>query len=343
MARYTFNRFTSHCATASLAAALSSLAGSACTDFPAIELPDEEREVPFTTELLDDDPVPGAFVNPEGEIEIPLSVPEPQPGPQARPSICGSTNTEMNDLPPRSAMDLAPWGLNIPFNEDGIDGPLERSAWISGAALDWYVLPWYFETNACNTGVIFRAHAGGATTGGSGYPRSELREMQPTGNRRASWDSDSGRHVMRIVQSINRLPEMKSHVVAGQIHDDDDDVTVVRLEGTKLWMTDGNDKMDPPITESYQAGAPFEIMFVVEDDETLLYYRQRPDLGTGDAPPEPFDLSEPTRTLQRRYVEAYFKAGSYVQSACDGDRKVDGEACSAYAEVEIFELEVSHE
>jgi hypothetical protein len=50
----------------------------------------------------------------------------------------------------------------------------------------------------------------------------------------ASWSNESGTHTMRLRQAVTKLPEAKPHVVTAQIHDEDDDVVMVRLEGTQL-------------------------------------------------------------------------------------------------------------
>ena len=45
-------------------------------------------------------------------------------------------------------------------------------------------------------------------------------------------------------------------------------------------------------------------------------------------------------TYNKSFSGAYFKAGAYVQSSCQGDKKVTGESCSAYGEVVIHDLKV---
>ena len=86
---------------------------------------------------------------------------------------------------------------------------------------------------------------------GSGYPRSELREMTSSGSANASWSTTSGTHTMEIRQAITHLPVVKPHVVAGQIHDAGDDVIVCRLEGSKLFI-DQNGVNGPVLTTNYQ-------------------------------------------------------------------------------------------
>jgi hypothetical protein len=90
-------------------------------------------------------------------------------------------------------------------------------------------------------------------TSGSHYPRSELREMTNSGRDQASWSTMAGTHTMEIVEAITHLPEVKPHVVAGQVHDATNDVVVVRLEGQKLYF-DQNGVLGPILTSNYQLG-----------------------------------------------------------------------------------------
>jgi hypothetical protein len=173
--------------------------------------------------------------------------------------------------------------------------------------------------------VVFRAHAGGDTTNNSGYPRSELREMKNNGADNASWSSSSGTHTLFIDQAVTHLPDVKRHIVVGQIHDASDDVIVFRLEGQKLFIDlNGND--GPTLTSSYALGTRFTVRFEVSNDEVKCYYND-----------------ELKYTYPKSFSGAYFKAGAYVQSSCQGDKKVAGESCDAYGEVEIYDVKVTHQ
>jgi hypothetical protein len=172
--------------------------------------------------------------------------------------------------------------------------------------------------------VIFRAHTGGATTSGSGYPRSELREMTNNGATNASWSSGSGTHTMEIDQAITHLPDLKRHIVAGQIHDGGDDVIVFRLEGSKLFI-DINGDDGPTLTGNYVLGTRFKVKFVVSGNQTRCYYNDTL-----------------MYTLNQSYSGAYFKAGAYTQSSCTGTPG-SSESCSAYGEVVIYNVTVSHQ
>jgi len=226
---------------------------------------------------------------------------------------------------PSDVLDLTNWKITIPFDRNGNDGPTKKASEVKPPVINTYILPPYFTVNDDCSAVIFRAHAGGATTSGSGYPRSELRERTNGGTSDISWSSGSGKHTMRIRQRVTHLPVVKPHVVVGQIHDGNDDVIVVRLERKKLFV-DINGDDGPIMTSNYELGTEFDVAFVVENNETKVYYN-----------------NSLVYTHRQSYSGAYFKAGMYTQSSCGGRKKVAGESCNAYGEVEITRLSTKHE
>lgn len=224
---------------------------------------------------------------------------------------------------PSDVLDLTNWKITVPF--DGPDSGTNADEITQPALAGYSVDPW-FKNNSDNTGVIFRANTGGATTSGSGYPRSELREMTNNGTANASWSSGSGTHTMEIDQAITHLPVVKKHIVAGQIHDADDDVIVFRLENQKLFI-DINGDDGPTLTSSYVLGTRFKVKFVVSNNQTKCYYN---------------DVL--VYTHNQTYSGAYFKAGAYTQSSCkSGGNPGPTESCDAYGEVVIYGLSVTHQ
>ncbi|MGJ8639769.1 MAG: CBM96 family carbohydrate-binding protein [Opitutaceae bacterium] len=122
--------------------------------------------------------------------------------------------TPDSDLP-SDFLDLVPWKLNIPTDSQGrdeTDGDYD-SAEITDL-IGYKNNPWFVVENG---GVRFRAHAGGATTGGSSYPRSELRQMLPDGSSEIYWD-DADPQRMTLTGDITAAPKNKPHVIIAQIH-----------------------------------------------------------------------------------------------------------------------------
>jgi len=231
----------------------------------------------------------------------------------------GGADTGQPDAPlpqlPAGLLDLQDWKLTLPIGDE--EDPQE----IEQPELASYEIVPYFHLNAAHDGVVFRAHCGGVTTSGSGYPRSELREMKNGGADKASWSTSSGVHTMFIEQAITHLPPEKPHVVAGQIHDADDDVIVIRLEGETLFI-DLNGDDGPTLDDDYQLGTVFTVRFVAEGGTIRIYYN-------GSA--------SPAIEYDKSTSGCYFKAGCYTQSNTD-----KGDEPDAYGEVEIYELWVTH-
>lgn len=235
--------------------------------------------------------------------------------------LCNALNPISAQQLPSGILDLKNWKLNLP---EGIKTP-GRSDEYRQSELNAYQHPKWFHANTKGDAVVFRANTGGTTTSGSGYPRSELREMTADGKKNASWSSSEGTHTLFIDQRITHLPDKKPHIVIGQIHDDEDDIIVFRLEKNKLFVRMDNENC-PVLNENYQLGTRFTVSFIVRKDQTDCYYNGQ------------LKFSYP-----KVFRNAYFKAGAYVQSSCQGKRQVKGESCDAYGEVEIYRVAVKHE
>jgi len=243
--------------------------------------------------------------------------------------------TTTSSLYPADILNLTNWKITLPVDASGNQPSGNASPKeVTQPTLATYSLSPYFQNNVGNTGVIFRANTGGVTTSGSSYPRSELREMTNNGASLAAWSASSGTHTMEIDQAITHLPVLKPHIVVGQVHgnssnsgpDGDDDVIVLRLEGTKLFMDhNGNDGVT--IDANYVLGTRFVFKIVATGGQFKSYYN-----GT---------LVE---TYTRAMSAGYFKAGAYVQASCkSGGNPGPSESCSTYGEVVIYNVTVTHQ
>lgn len=221
---------------------------------------------------------------------------------------------------PGQVLNLTNWKLTVPLKNP--DKPTGDALEIVGHKLASYQLkPWFVVEPGCK-GVRFRAAVNGVTTKGSHYPRTELRERRDNGHANASWSSDIGTHTMTIREAITHLPAQRPHVVAGQIHDPHNDLSVFRLEGHKLYITDGNNSHYKLVTRNYVLGTIFQAKFVVSGGRIKAYYN-----GVLEA------------TITKHFSGAYFKAGVYTQANCS-----NASPCSDnnYGEVVIYKLTTSH-
>ncbi|MGW8184625.1 MAG: polysaccharide lyase family 7 protein [Candidatus Moraniibacteriota bacterium] len=226
--------------------------------------------------------------------------------------------------PPSQLLDLSNWKLNLPLiSIDDEEKPLE----IRQPELATYQMGPWFKSTPDKKGIVFRAPVNAPTTSNSNYPRSELREMTADGKDEFFWPSDKGTHTLFLEQAITATPKNKKDVVAGQIHGDDDDLIVIRLEDQKLLLSRGKSTL-ATLDENYTLGKIFTIKFVAQNGKIATYYN---------------DSLPPVHTLEKKVKQAYFKVGVYTQSNCETEEL--SELCSAnnYGEVIIYQLKVSHE
>jgi poly(beta-D-mannuronate) lyase len=221
---------------------------------------------------------------------------------------------------PADVLDLSSWKLTLPVGSGDDEDEAEE---IKQPDLATFSDDRFFTTTGDGSGVVFRAPAGGATTSGSGYPRSELREMDPGGGSEASWSNTSGTHVMTVKQAITKVPPSKAEVVAGQIHDDEDDVVMVRLEKKRLFVEADGDDIGT-LDADYDLGTTFTIVMKATSDGIEIRY----DTANIDG----------GKTVRYDKVGQgyYFKAGCYTQSNSSHDDD------DALGEVVVYALDVEH-
>lgn len=216
---------------------------------------------------------------------------------------------------PGTVIDLTNWKLTLP-TADSNGKPKE----ILQPQLDTYRLKPFFNLNETDDGVIFRANAGGATTKNSNYPRSELREMTNNGRSQAIWSNeDKTMNVMTIKQAITALPKQKPELVAGQIHDESDDIIMIRLENSRLFV-EADGKEIGLLDSNYALGTVFITRIEAADGHIRVFYNNKQMVD-----------------YKKSGSDYYFKAGCYVQSNTD-----KGDAPESYGEVIIYDLQISH-
>ena len=212
----------------------------------------------------------------------------------------GGGTTPPPDTPPSTGvtypMDLMPdhWKLTLAIAAASGSGPLEVKK-DGSPDLDTYVHDQWFKLNAAKDGIIMACPFDGVTTSGSSNVRTEFREMTADGKSNASWSVSSGTHTLEVDTQIDRLDG--NHVVLAQIHGASDDLTVFRLEGTTLWITDGD------TTHGYQARSGVALgtrmrLKIVAGGGKVKYYVDDVKVN--------FELSASDSGC-------YFKAGNYLQ------------------------------
>lgn len=246
--------------------------------------------------------------------------PPPAPPPAAPPPEAAPPPRAPSNELPADVLDLADWYLTLPTGTPGDPDTVHQPELATYSSA-------FFRLNDARDGVVFRADAGGVTTSGSKYPRSELREMRAGGasgneddDDKASWSNETGIHTLGVRQAVTALPPMKPEVVTAQIHDSEDDVMEIRVEGDRLVAAYADGDSEITIDPAYRLGTVFDLEIVAEKRRVGVFYNgaKKADIdlhGSG----------------------WYFKSGSYVQS-----NPSRGDAPDAVGEVVIHDLRVTH-
>lgn len=238
-------------------------------------------------------------------------------GGEDAPLPCGTTAG--SGPAPSSVLNLTNWKLTLPT--DGCDS----GSWadeVTQPQLSSFRDATAFFVNAAKTGVVFRARVDGArTSSNTKYPRSELREMKNTGEDRADWSNAAGKgtHVMTLEAAITNTPKTKPEVVAAQIHDDSDDVIMIRLYGKRLVVDAEDSRVQLLLDGDYVLGTRFKVTIAAANGRIRVTYN---DSRVVD--------------YQRSSSGMYFKAGCYTLSNTTFDSPTD------YGQVVIYRLAVSH-
>lgn len=218
--------------------------------------------------------------------------------------------------PPGSVLDLKNWKLTLPI------GAVGKPTEVKQPEVNRYSAAAFFFLDSARKGVVFRAPVNGVTTKNSKYPRTELREMSNGGREKAAWSTTEGKHTLITTQTITHLPVAKPHVVSAQIHDENDDVVMIRLEREHLFVEGGGNELGS-LDTNYQLGTPFTVKLEASAGRIRVYFN---------------DMNKPRVDVERAATGCYFKAGVYTQS-----NREKGDDANAYGEVVISRLEVHHD
>jgi Alginate lyase len=206
------------------------------------------------------------------------------------------------------------WKLNTPLHKK------EGSTKIKGDSKEVKDLAKFedkrcFFVNDAGDGVVMLVHHGAPTTDNSKNSRCELREKTD------GWPGGKGTHTLTVEGEVTRITTKKKTVVLAQVHGKDDDMTVFRLVGDKLHITDGNHSDAFIVDGKFPLGTRYKLKIEVRGGVTSYWVNEK----------------KQDFTLKNKDPKNYFKAGNYLQSPFD-----NGESDEKLAEVVLYSVSVSH-
>ena len=211
---------------------------------------------------------------------------------------------------PGQLLDLTNWKLTLPTGQEGKPEEIVEPE-LSSFTND------FFRLNEAGRRV-FTANAGGVTTSGSSYPRSELREMN--GREKASWSNTAGTHTMRVREAVTSSRRSSRTSSPRRSTTPRSDVMRGRLEGRACWCGTRRERRLRPSTRRTRSALPTRCEIPPPSGHIRVSYN-----GTQKA------------DIVKSGAGWYFKAGSYVQSNLSR-----GDAPNAEGQVVIYALHVQH-
>ena len=209
-------------------------------------------------------------------------------------------------LPPGGNFNLTNWYLGLPV--DSTNGTAGNSASVSAAQLtSGYSNALYFYTGSGDGAMTFWAPVTGATTSGSSYPRSELREQIRPPSNTSNWLA-YGTHIFSAQCRVTQVPSTPK-VIIGQIHG----YTGAARPLIKLQISSG--VIEALVKTNSNYDADFKYVFQNVGVGNLINYQIKMENGlltmtvNGSNQTANVFLTDPdwaTNTM-------YFKAGSYCQ------------------------------
>ncbi len=219
---------------------------------------------------------------------------------------------------PANVLPLTAWKLTLPINTARPGNPDE----VLQPELNTFVDQKLFrvQKSAGELAVWLAAPCGGIPTSGSDYPRTELREMEQGGKRKASWGiADGGTHTLTARLAVTQAPQVKPQVICAQIHNEHDKLLAIRFENGRI-IAEGEGQKDTRIVSSYELGTPFSLQIIARAGEIVVLYDHR----------------EVVR-WNSNATGCYFKLGCYTQS-----NTARGDSAEAMGEVAVYTLNVEH-
>jgi Alginate lyase/RTX calcium-binding nonapeptide repeat (4 copies) len=232
---------------------------------------------------------------------------------------------------PSRNFNLSHWKITLPTDRNGnFSGTASEMKNLNG-----FVNLKYFYTGS-DGAMVFKAPVQGATTSGSRYARSELREM--SGSERAAWTINQGGS-MKATLEVDQAPILfngaKGRVVVGQVHGQDDELVRLYWEKNTLYFVNdiaGATGQETKFALTNKAGSRPNVVLNERFSYSIDVTTDRVKV-TVSADGQTYSATDHINQAWRSDA-FYFKAGTYL-----GVNETQG---TGYGQTSFYDLKVSH-
>jgi hypothetical protein len=221
--------------------------------------------------------------------------------------------------PPGGNFDLSHWKLTLPDSKASEISPGQLRAGRTNS---------FFSTGA-DGAMVFSCPVTGGTTGGSDYPRSELRELVDPGNDNVNW-TGQGTHILMAECKVTKIPSSQK-IIIGQVHSFSGNARPL----IKLQFNDGT--IEALVKKSPNSDTDIRFTFTSPGLSNVISYQIK--MVDGVLSMTVNDVERSVNVFQSDPAWAdqtfYFKAGNYCQD--------NSGAANEGAVVAFYQLSVAHE
>lgn len=238
--------------------------------------------------------------------------------------------------------DIARWKITLPVDSNGNDSAggsskddINHNAdEIKDEGLEMLLREPYFFVE--NGEMVFNAHCAGATTSGSSYPRSELRQRVGGGDN--YWSVNDLQYIS-VDLRVTETPVNKPEISVVQIHGPDDEPLRVQYSANSpggiwyIWNETNKVYLDPDKDNfEYKLGQRLRVDVTVDGGRIYLYLK---NLDNEQTYSNDWESNDSTGYFK---VGAYTQSSIYLQSIKGGDAQ--NEPADAAGEVRVSRIQL---
>jgi len=209
---------------------------------------------------------------------------------------------------PSDIISLDAWKITLPIDVNDEDsknitevGMRKRPAKEQKDLISYQFEPYFLVEGDF---VRFRAHCGGATTNGSYYPRSELRQTYNGGDNFWLFDHHQ---ILTLTGKVSGVPRIKPEISVAQIHGGvNDTLRIQYYDSKKEFQFKYNDKFTAYEKIPFNLNKEFTLKIEVKDRHVNVWFNSHQIVFDPEKWPFGFESIDD---------KGYFKVGAYTQSS----------------------------